>query len=158
MFPKYANESENCGLFLHINEENLPPEIASIKLEYDLVWKHGGKQKYQHVMTPQFISRDRNYCGSQAFPSHKFQKVKGEMEWRIAIRVIEVNYYPRIMHIDDNIAVPLPGEHTNLNVIEMEREWNQMSKQELIALLRNVANHGNGEKLLLMLTGMQMSK
>ncbi len=81
---------ENCGLFLHVNEDRIPPDVESMKVEYDLVWKHGGKQKYHHVMIPQILSRNDIYCGCQTFPSKWTEDVEQMMEWRIAIRVIEI--------------------------------------------------------------------
>ena len=110
--------------------------------------------------------------GCQTFPSKRFEFVKDMMEWRIAIRVIEVNYYQFVIPTMDVDPVPvIVSDHEisdtfigsgsgdnggNANVIEMERKWNEMSKDELIALLKRVSNDEDGQRLLM--TEMQMSK
>ena len=128
----------------------MPDDIANLKLEYDLVWRHGGKQKYQHVMIPQLINRVNNYCGCQTFPSKNIEVVKNMMEWRISIRVKHIDFFRHYSHNDVMANTnPRLGREMLMN----------MSHEDLISILMGVSNDDHGNELIMaQMAHLQMKK
>ena len=94
---KYSKESTKCALFLYLNR--LPKYIKGIQIEYNLLC-HKKNVKYSHIATPQWLSRQKPYCGFQTFPSKALEK-NTSITWDVAMKITDIQYVDVDHHIDD---------------------------------------------------------
>eukprot|EP01084_Bolivina_argentea_P307041 530650_1 len=84
---KYSDETAKVALFFYI--DYLPENIDAIRIEYDLICD---KQiKYYNSMMPQWLSKEKRYCGFKTFSSKCLNKNKF-ICWNIGIKVIDIRY------------------------------------------------------------------
>ncbi len=101
---KYCDDEPiNCALFIHL--DTLPTHVKEILIEFDVIGTLDGAQsnklrKHKHSITAQWLSKDKNYCGSQIFPSRDLPKYTS-ICWKIGAKILDIEYENDYLYIND---------------------------------------------------------
>ena len=107
---KYSDESQKIAIFLYL--DSLPINIEKVRVEFDLLCESDTKHTYRNFMEPQWLWKNKQYCGFQTFPSSRLSKYKF-IKWRLGIKIIQIKYVQRRKSI---ALYTLPKPQPNIQI------------------------------------------
>eukprot|EP01084_Bolivina_argentea_P079034 143428_1 len=94
---KYSDESNKCALFFHLDSNIFTgTNIESIQIEYNLLCQ---QTKYKNIMSAQWLSKNKQYCGFQTFSTKVLNKKKS-ITWKIGIKILQIIHKKSKSYLD----------------------------------------------------------
>eukprot|EP01083_Nonionella_stella_P087501 243483_1 len=124
---KLSDSCDQCAFFLHL--ESMDDSIEGISIELDVLCDK--KQQYRHLLSTQWLTPTKKYCGFQTFPYDDLKK-NTSVKWKVALKVHGLQFKTSDVDVLDD-EMMMDEDKFNIKMVVINKHNNN---DELMHLCR----------------------